>query len=1051
MKLRKLIYSAALMLGVVACGEDVPTDIKPNVSEGRLSLEISSVSERLTLNSSGSEGEVVFLTRGGELFVDVVTNVEEWSYEVEGGEWLAVEADKYGLLLSADTNMTKSQREAEITFSASRGEERATVVLSVAQNHAGMPEIEVVNNSLRIKAHTELQQSVEIVTNQDEWSFDCTCSWLLVEKREGALVLTADDNAKNAQREAQITLSAGIGENVCTDVLTVRQDGNAFITLASYNIATDDEGATKRVEIISNPELDWNFATDGSEWFTAERNDDNLVVTIVPNEAGLERFGSVTIVVGEEDNSATATLKVHQIGTDTEELIYEIEVTETPYIHTAAPVLSSSGGGLITVDWGDGSEAEVFDSRRGTHTYTKPGFYTISITGNCKSLEFSDGSSLCPEVKNIISWGTLGYVNAADMCLGCNGLESIPNDVAGSFADVKSFIGAFSVCTSLKEIPAGLFRYATLAKRFEDCFSHAGLIREIPEDLFANCTAAEDFSYAFYATGTGIVETTQLLPNFEEVRGLVQAGGLKSIPEGLFRNCTAAKEFNYAFGATAIESIPEGLFANNSAATTFEGAFSACVKLGSIPVGLLRGATAATNIKYMFAGCESVRAIPVGMFTNSSAVTNLEYIFFKTGVDKLSKGTFEGLTGVKTMGAVFYDCLNLSEIEEGVFDGLSAVKSFKYCFSGCTSLRSVPAGLFRGLTTAYEFISTFENTALESIPVGLFADARDYSSADFSYMLAGCQNLKTVPAGLFDKFTTVTSPGFKYTFAHSGIESIPAGLFAKNTKVSSGFENTFYYCEALKTIEGPIFPESSSVSSLAYTFAGCTALKALPEGLFDSLAASKTKFTATFALCTSLETLPNGLFAKNTLATNFTNAFNSCTALREIPEDLLGVNEKVGYVTSMFESCHSLKTIPAGLFAGCPAITSFEATFALCSSLESVPAELFRAIGTKTSSITFAECFLDCVSLKSLPASLFDTVRRINYIDKCFSGCTSLTGESPYTVVTNAEGEEVKVHLYERTRGDDFPNAPTSSSAHTDCFADCQGLSDYANIPADWK
>ena len=76
MKLRKLIYSAALMLGVVACGEDVSTDIKPNVSEGRLSLEISSMSERLTLNSSGSEGEVVFLTRGGELFVDVVTNAE---------------------------------------------------------------------------------------------------------------------------------------------------------------------------------------------------------------------------------------------------------------------------------------------------------------------------------------------------------------------------------------------------------------------------------------------------------------------------------------------------------------------------------------------------------------------------------------------------------------------------------------------------------------------------------------------------------------------------------------------------------------------------------------------------------------------------------------------------------------------------------------------------------------------------------------------------------------------------------------------------------------
>lgn len=58
---------------------------------------------------------------------------------------------------------------------------------------------------------------------------------------------------------------------------------------------------------------------------------------------------------------------------------------------------------------------------------------------------------------------------------------------------------------------------------------------------------------------------------------------------------------------------------------------------------------------------------------------------------------------------------------------------------------------------------------------------------------------------------------------------------------------------------------------------------------------------------------------------------------------------------------------------------------------------------------------------------------------------------SQSSVVFDAEGEEVKVHLYERTRGDDFPNSPTSSSAHTDCFAGCQGLSDYANIPEDWK
>lgn len=1037
-----------LLIGMAACKEQGEDVITPPTSEGRLMLEVTSESALFSMNEAGSEGEVLFRSRGGELFVDVVTNVDEWRWSAEDAEWLTIEDDEYGLRLAAVENTGKESLTATIIIAANRGSENATVQLSVRQNHAGVPEIEAVQSELRIKAHTELSQTIEVVTNQEEWDFEATCSWLLIEKRDGALLLTADDNKGEAQRSAEITLLAGKGEDAATTKFVVRQDGTAYIRLSSLNIATDDQGAVKVMEVISNPELDWTFATDGSDWFTAEKVEDVLRVTINPNSAGVERFGNLTIVVGEEDNNTSATLKIHQIGTDTDELIYEIEVTTVPYTHIAAPVLTD---GQITVDWGDGSEVETFEARRGSHTYTSTGKYTLSITGNAHNLEFSDGESLCPEVINIISWGQLGMKNAADMCLGCNKLESIPNDVAGSFSNVKSFLGAFSCCTSLKEIPAGLFRYATVAKNFEDCFSHSASISSIPEDLFANCIAAERFAYSFYATGSGIVSTTSTLPNYTEVKSIVEVGKLKSIPEGLFRNCTAAQKFDYVFGATAIESIPEGIFANNAAATIFTGAFSACVNLAAIPAGLMTGATGATDIKYMFAGCEKVKEIPVGMFKNNAAVTNLEYIFYKTGVEKLSQGTFEGLTGVKTLGAVFQDCTSLSEIEAGVFDGLTAAKSFKYCFSGCTSLRNIPEGLFRERDKAYEFASTFEDSALESIPVGLFADVRDYSSADFSYMLAGCANLKTVPAGLFDRFTTVTSPGFKYCFTDSGIESIPAGLFAKNVKVSTGFEYVFYNSSNLRTIEGPIFPESTSVSSLAYTFAGCTALETLPDGMFDSLAGSKTKFNATFALCQSLTTLPAGLFAKNTLATNFSNTFNSCTSLTEIPADLLGNNPKVTYATSMFESCYALKTVPSELFAGCPAITSFEATFALCKGLESVPADLFAAIGTKTSSVTFSECFLECVSLKEIPASLFDTTRRINYIADCFNGCISLTGESPYTIVTDAEGNETKVHLYERTKGDAFPIAPTNASAHQGCFAGCTGLSDYENIPADWK
>jgi len=1044
--MKRLIYILSIIIAAVSCVKG-PEPVEEPVSEGRVTLEVTSESRMLEMDKDGLTGEILFKSKGGAIILDVLTNQDEWTYETSEQEWLKLSADDYFLTLEADRNTADKQNTATVIIKASNDSQEASVTLTVTQNHSGQPEISVEKNILNFKAGVELRNTVEVETNYEDWSFDCTCSWLLLEKDGNSLVLTADPNKTTGQRIIDIELKAGED----SDWLRVSQDGTAFILLSTHNVATDDDGDTKIVVVESNPELRWNFTTDGSDWFTAESEGNELRVSILPNPGGNERFGSVTVTVGDEDNNASARVNVRQIGPDTEELIYEVLIPEADYLLTGAPVITLSTGGSVTVDWGDGSEKETFDSRRPTHVYKAPGRYTIEFSGSAESLEFSDGETVSPELQSVISWGTLGYKNAADMCLGCVNLKSIPNDVAGSFAAVKSFNGAFSCCLSLEEIPSGLFRHAVSAKRFEHCFSHSGSITSIPADLFANCVAAEDFSYAFYGTGSGIVDTSDTLPNFAEVKDMVSVGKLTSIPEGLFSNCPAIKQIDHVFGATAIESIPEGIFAAQANATLFTGAFSACVNLKDIAAGFMSKATSATDIKYMFAGCESLEVIPAGMFVNNSAVTNLEYIFYKTGVKRLEGGIFEGLSNVKTIGAAFMDCESLSELASDLFKGLSSARSFRYCFSGCSSLRNIPSGLFAGLTNAVEFTYTFKSSALESVPVELFVDCKNSSSLDLTYIFAECKNLKTVPAGLFDTLTKLSSPGFKNAFEASGIETIPAGLFAKNIDVSSGFEETFYRCESLKTIEGPIFAETSSVSSMTRTFLGCTSLKELPEGLFSPLAGSKTKFTGTFKECTSLESLPEGLFADNVLATHFVETFSGCTSLESVPERLIGDNPKVTYVTDMFAGCTSLTTIPEDLFSGTPAIIGFEGTFADCQSLESIPEELFSAIGTKTSSITFAECFFNCSSLKSIPAGLFDTVRRINYIDGCFYGCTSLTGESPYTVITDAEGVEKKVHLYERERGDDFPIAPVSDSAHADCFAGCESLDDYAEMPSSWK
>ena len=832
----------------------------------------------------------------------------------------------------------------------------------------------------------------------------------------------------------------------------------AYIRFGCNYVSTDYEGGAKSIVVDVNPDWIWEITTSGEEWFSAERVENDLVVTFNESSDKLERRGTTTVKIGVDENIAEATVNVLQIGTDTEELIYEVETTVPNQDVIAAPILTYQNGGKMTVDWGDGSTLATYENQRVYKTYAEPGIYTITISGeDIHNLEFSNGKLLCYELKRIHSWGKMGYKMATDMCKGCVNLESIPNDVAGSFSDVGSFVHAFLGCESLKEIPAGLFRHAAKAKRFEHCFQYAASICEIPENLFANSPLAEDFRYAFYGTGTDFEITDDTMtfvageykdeasfPANLETAEAIENGNLTSIPEGLFRSCPNAADFQYVFGVTAITTIPEGLFAENSAATNYEGLFFECRNFKSVPANFMKNATAATNIKNMFKGCRSLTEVPVAMFENCSEVENIVGIFSYAGIKEAKRGLFKGLSKVKTVGAVFNHCTALSSVEDGLFEGLSAAESFEHCFAECTSLRTIPSGLLAGMNNAYHFKYMFKNIAVESVPEGLFDEVKDDDLANYAYTFSECKNLKTVPAKLFDHVIETSSRGFSNLFYQSGIETIPAGLFSTFTKADADcFYEVFNDCPELHTVEGSIFPEVTTITLMERLFLNCPKLKNIPADLFKPLgAANKLNFSYAFANCTSLQTLPEGLFDANTGATGFQHTFEGCTALESIPATLLYACANVTNVSYLFAGCSSLKDIPAALFANNPKIQDFNYTFKGCSSLEAIPETLFSAIGTESMGISFSSCFANCSSLKDIPAALFDTVTKIRYIDNCFNGCSALTGESPYTTI----GEK-KVHLYERQQKDGF----RVINEYDDCFKGCSGLSDYANMPMAWR
>ena len=174
--------------------------------------------------------------------------------------------------------------------------------------------------------------------------------------------------------------------------------------------------------------------------------------------------------------------------------------------------------------------------------------------------------------------------------------------------------------------------------------------------------------------------------------------------------------------------------------------------------------------------------------------------------------------------------------------------------------------------------------------------------------------------------------------------------------------------------------------------------------------------------------------------TDLSNAFEGCTSLAAIPENLFAHNTEVTTFESTFAPCTSLQSIPENLFAKNPKVTSFQSTFEGCSSLQSIPENLFANNPAVTN---FAYTFADCMSLTAISAGLFDNNRKVSSFTDTFTRMPQLTGESPYTMI-----DDQKVHIYERANYPEHFTTPTDFSA---CFSECTGLTDYAQIPSDWK
>lgn len=164
-------------------------------------------------------------------------------------------------------------------------------------------------------------KEVTITTNQKVWDAVCVLEanseWCTLEKADGKLkIIVAANTTMKDGREAVVKVTAGVGDNVATEEITVIQGAPlATITVEPATLDFVATGATKEVIVTTNQET-WSatcYPSTDSEWCTVTKEEGKLIITIGENTSTTAgRSTIVKVMAGVGLNVATKDITVTQ-------------------------------------------------------------------------------------------------------------------------------------------------------------------------------------------------------------------------------------------------------------------------------------------------------------------------------------------------------------------------------------------------------------------------------------------------------------------------------------------------------------------------------------------------------------------------------------------------------------------------------------------------------------------------------------------------------------------------------------------------------------------
>ena len=143
------------------------------------------------------------------------------------------------------------------------------------------------------------------VTSNTSWSFRKGADWLNLKKNKGQLVIECEGNATGEERNALITVVASDG-SLSKSIQIIQSKSTLKVNATSISLP-EDGCASYLVKVSSND--DWDVVSKETDWFSAKKREDGVLVSCDLNSTTSERNGSFVI---STSNDSSVEIRVSQ-------------------------------------------------------------------------------------------------------------------------------------------------------------------------------------------------------------------------------------------------------------------------------------------------------------------------------------------------------------------------------------------------------------------------------------------------------------------------------------------------------------------------------------------------------------------------------------------------------------------------------------------------------------------------------------------------------------------------------------------------------------------